>query len=121
MSEKKMLFQQHNNESCKSNHQVQYFESTHDTQLLPDQQEVPSYRSTPAVIVSHSSVCVQEKGGLRAAFFCESVKIKGDKGVGIPLGESGTDCEGGVESVHSLPSSYVLYHTKPEMQACLIK
>ena len=121
MSEKKMLFQQHNNESCKSNHQVQYFESTHDTQLLPDQQEVPSYRSTPVGIVSHSSVCVQEKGGLRAAFFCESVKIKGDKGVGIPLGESGTDCEGGVESVHSLPSSYVLYHTKSEMQVCLIK
>ena len=50
-----------------------------------------------------------------------TVKIKGDNGVGIPLGESGTDCEGGVESVHSLPSSYILYHTKSEMQVCLIK
>ena len=39
----------------------------------------------------------------------------------IPLGESGIDCEGGVESVHSLPSSCLLYHTKSKMQVCLIK
>ena len=71
---------------------------------------------------SHPPIlCAQEKGGHQAAFFCESVKIKGDKGVEKPLGESGLYCEGGTESVHSLPSSYILYHTKSEMQACLIK
>ena len=63
--------------------------------------------------------CAQEKGGLRAALFRESVKIKGDKGVEKPLGESGLYCEGGTESVHSLPSSSLLYHTNLVLQACL--
>ena len=88
---RKTLFQHHYNESCKSNHQVQCFKSTHDTQLLPDW----------------------------AALFRESVKIKGDKGVEKPLGESGLYCEGGTESVHSLPSSSLLYHTNFVLQACL--
>ena len=118
---RKTLFQHHYNESCKSNHQVQCFKSTHDTQLLPDWQEASDRQSTSDAILSHSLSYAQEKGGLRAALFRESVKIKGDKGVGIPFGESGTDCEGGVESVHSLPSSYLLYHVKSEMQVCLIK
>lgn len=50
---------------------------------------------------------------LRAALFRESVKIKGDKGVEIPLGESETYCEGRIESVHSLLSSRLLYRTNP--------
>lgn len=70
-------------------------------------------------ILSHSLFCAQEKGGLRAALFCESVKIKGDKGVEKPLGESGLYCEGGTESVHSLPSSSLLYHTNLVLQVCL--
>ena len=36
-----------------------------------------------------------------------------------PLGESGLYCEGGTESVHSLPSSPLLYHTNLVLQACL--
>ena len=36
-----------------------------------------------------------------------------------PLGESGLYCEGGTESVHSLPSSSLLYHTNLVLQACL--
>ena len=35
------------------------------------------------------------------------------------LGESGLYCEGGTESVHSLPSSPLLYHTNLVLQACL--
>lgn len=61
----------------------------------------------------------KEKGGHQAALFCESVKIKGDKGVEKPLGESGLYCEGGTESVHSLPSSSLLYHMNLVLQACL--
>lgn len=64
-------------------------------------------------------LCAQEKGGHQAALFCESVKIKGDKGVEKPLGESGLYCEGGTESVHSLPSSSLLYHMNLVLQACL--
>ena len=64
-------------------------------------------------------LCAQEKGGHQAALFCESVKIKGDKGVEKPLGESGLYCEGGTESVHSLPSSPLLYHMNLILQACL--
>jgi len=36
-----------------------------------------------------------------------------------PLGESGLYCEGGTESVHSLPSSSLLYHTNLVLQVCL--
>ena len=36
-----------------------------------------------------------------------------------PLGESGLYCEGGTESVHSLPSSSLLYHSNLVLQACL--
>lgn len=36
-----------------------------------------------------------------------------------PLGESGLYCEGGTESVHSLPSSSLLYHANLVLQACL--
>ena len=116
---RKTLFQHHYNESCKSNHQVQCFKSTHDTQLLPDWQEASDRRSTSDAILSYSLSCAQEKGGLRAALFRESVKIKGDKGVEIPLGESGTYCEGRIESVHSLLSSRLLYHTNSILQVCL--
>ena len=38
-----------------------------------------------------------------------------------PLGESGLYCEGGTESVHSLPSSPLLYHTNLILQVHLNK
>lgn len=116
---RKTVFQHHYNESCKSNHQVQCFKSTHDTQLLPDWQDASDRQSTSDALLSHSLSCAQEKGGLRAALFRESVKIKGDKGVEIPLGESGTYCEGRIESVHSLLSPRLLYRTNPILQVCL--
>lgn len=45
-----------------------------------------------------------------AALFCESVKIKGDKGVEKPLGESGLYCEGGTNPyiLFRLPHYYTI-------------
>ena len=60
-----------------------------------------------------SGFYASEKAAFRAAFSCESVKIKGDKGVDFLLGESrNRNCEDRRKSVHFLQPSDVLYHMK---------